>query len=336
MWTVCLLIPVLFLAVYQWYTISLYGYGLFSSTVEYVKKVHNEYIITKWFVQHITGMIFMGGCSMVVLFYFQFLSKRLKMFCCVAFILSGAFIFSSSLFGTYLKDGIFIRASFSMQAGLMITAGFITLWLMIADVWKNRNAESILLLLWISGTFVFTSYLNWTINARSLLPMIPAACILLFRRIEKIEFRSAALPMVCAGLLTLLVCSGDYLLAKSQKTAALEILKKYQDKKTWFQGHWGFQYYIEQKGALALNLRAGYPHIGDIIITAANNTNITALPPSAVDLKEVIFLLQSKSIATMDDTLGAGFYSNTFGNLPFAVGPVSQEPYLVHLMIKQI
>jgi hypothetical protein len=70
------------------------------------------------------------------------------------------------------------------QLALFIACGASVLALAAVDVWKRRDADSLLLALWVLGTFVFTAFLNWTVNARSVLPLNPAAGILLARRLD--------------------------------------------------------------------------------------------------------------------------------------------------------
>jgi hypothetical protein len=69
-------------------------------------------------------------------------------------------------------------AIITIQLVLFIAGGVSTLALAIADYRREREADSLLLLLWVAGTFWFTAYLNWTVNARSILPMVPAVGIL--------------------------------------------------------------------------------------------------------------------------------------------------------------
>ena len=57
-----------------------------------------------------------------------------------------------------------------VQLTLFIAAGFSVLALAVADAWKQKDAGSLLLMLWVAGTFTFTGFLNWAINARSVLP----------------------------------------------------------------------------------------------------------------------------------------------------------------------
>ena len=67
-----------------------------------------------------------------------------------------------------------------MAGGLSVLA------MALVDWWKRRTPESLLLALWVLGTFVFAAFLNWTINARSVLPLIPASGILIARRLDEL------------------------------------------------------------------------------------------------------------------------------------------------------
>ena len=82
------------------------------------------------------------------------------------------------------------------QLALFIAGGLFTVALAVTDYWKSRSPDSLLLGLWVFGTFVFASLLNWTVNARSVLPLIPAAGILIVRRLETsarcVDAKSAA------------------------------------------------------------------------------------------------------------------------------------------------
>src|SRR5437588_3234677 len=73
----------------------------------------------------------------------------------------------------------------SIQLVLFIAGGISVLALAISDYRRERDPDSLFLLLWVVGSFWFTAYLNWTVNVRSVLPMIPAVGILLARRLEK-------------------------------------------------------------------------------------------------------------------------------------------------------
>ena len=114
-----------------------------------------------------------------------------------------------------------------------------------------------LLFIWVFGTFIFYCYLNWTTSARNILPILPAASILVIRRINfylkepQTFFRSQFLwPLLPAVFISFLVAYADASWANSQRSAAQTINQKFADHKSdvMFQGHWGFQYYMESLG----------------------------------------------------------------------------------------
>ena len=53
----------------------------------------------------------------------------------------------------------------------MIVTGASVLWLMCEDMRSARNAEGLLLALWVIRNSFFAVFLNWTINSRSIMPM---------------------------------------------------------------------------------------------------------------------------------------------------------------------
>src|SRR5207244_8679377 len=98
--------------------------------------------------------------------------------------------------------------------------------------------------LWIGGVFVFAAYVNWSINARSILPMTPPACAFAARRLPNLHVR---IGIAFAALVTLVVAVSDYSLAGASRYAAQQIRARTRnsDRTVWFTGHWGFQYYMQ-------------------------------------------------------------------------------------------
>jgi hypothetical protein len=72
-----------------------------------------------------------------------------------------------------------------------------------------------MLMLWVLGTFVFAAFMNWTVNARSILPMTPAIGILIVRRLEyfgmiQTRIRKITLCAISSAALALLVTQADF------------------------------------------------------------------------------------------------------------------------------
>ena len=58
------------------------------------------------------------------------------------------------------------------------------------------------------------------------------------------------------------------------------ICKKYgnENHNIWFQGHWGYQYYMEQYGAHPIDATQRQFKQGDIIADPTTNTNVRIIP----------------------------------------------------------
>jgi hypothetical protein len=204
------------------------------------------------------------------------------------------------------------------------------------DVWRSpRDSRSWLLVLWVAGTLFFTAFGNWTVNGRSLLPLLPALGILLARRWEAGgQMRSKALQFGLAGsvLLALLVAQSDFQLAIAVRRSAQEACAKCAQARgsVWFEGHWGFQYYMDKLGALPVDLNHPKPQAGDILVIPAHNTDIYRPAPEIVARREVLTIRNPSMLATWNAAVGAGFYASVVGPLPFGFGKVPAETVFIY------
>lgn len=161
--------------------------------------------------------------------------------------------------------------------------------------------------------------------------MIPALGILVARRMEQPQpgpqsrgFWRTLWPILPAGAISLLLVKADYNQADVGRTAAKELHAKHQNpgRKIWFQGHWGFQYYMEQFGAAEMDINFPKMAAGEMIILPAldNNNAIYDLPSASLRLIEAREYLPTAHCTTMSISSGAGFYAAIWGPLPFAFG----------------
>src|SRR5262245_39217367 len=182
----------------------------------------------------------------------------------------------------------------------------------------------------VAGTFAFATFVNWTINGRSILPLTIVAGILISRRLERrtgSRNTGPALvwPLVGSAVLSLLVAYADVAFANTARTAAERIYASYGvGRKIWFQGHWGFQYYMQQMGAVPIDVKAFTPMVGDVVVVPGTNTNLYGMP-KAWPVLRTLDIPSSNWLSTMSFELGAGFYADVFGPLPFVVAPVKPE-----------
>jgi hypothetical protein len=69
---------------------------------------------------------------------------------------------------------------------------------------------------------------------------------------------------------------------------------------------------------------------GDVIAVPTMNTNLFPLPPGWTIRRETIDVAPGGWLATMDSRIGAGFYADVFGPLPFVVGPAAMPRFTIY------
>jgi hypothetical protein len=343
-WMWYLLIPVGALLGYELWTHALYGQALISSAADFASaqrtKIHGSRPSML-----LLGLSFTGGCTLSVLTFCPLtLSRRVAgLVAAGGALAASALIFGWVYSGTRVGGEVAVNAVrthwglIGSQLALFIASGLLTLALAITDYWNRRDPDSLLLGLWVIGTFAFVSLINWTVNARSVLPLIPAAGILIARRLESMHenwTRSLILQvagaLMVSGVLSIWVAKADSHLANLARDAARSVQRQTRNDSgiLWFEGHWGFQYYIEKFGALPVDARDFQIRPGDSLVVPENNSQYAGLPQNMLFQKEAVFGLANPSLAsTISWQLGAGFYSSQWGPLPFTFGPAPPENY---------
>jgi hypothetical protein len=111
------------------------------------------------------------------------------------------------------------------------------------------------------------------------------------------------------------------------RTSADEVTEKYGlwQGTLWFQGHWGFQYYMTRTTAKVMDFKALKQKPRDILVLPLKNTNLQPPDPQFSELGDVITVPVSGWLATWDADLGAGFYASSRGPLPFVLGRAKPE-----------
>src|SRR3972149_888412 len=85
-------------------------------------------------------------------------------------------------------------------------------------------------------------------------------------------------------------------------------------------------------GGRAVDWNGARPSPGEWLVVPANNTNTFLMPRGTVSLHRVVEVPSPGVLATMNRSVGAGFYSDVWGPLPFAVGRVPPERYYVFVV----
>jgi 4-amino-4-deoxy-L-arabinose transferase-like glycosyltransferase len=327
-WLGWLALPVIALVAYQLATHALYGHGLLADAGKYATAIHGSSELQSL----LTALTFTGGCLATVTFFAPFLWARREVIIGAVASAAGAGVLFLAV-----KNSTNPGAGEILQILLWAAGGVSVLALAIVDFNRRRDADSLLLACWVLGTFIFTAFFNWIINGRSLLPMTIPAAILVARRLEQlasagVKFSPMALfvPALAGGALAIGVTVADYFLALAPQAVAAAVHSAYGDGKhrLWFQGHWGFQYYMEKDGATALDLQHIQLTQGDYIAMPSGNSNVYPLKEPVTEL-ETFSAPPFGCLTTMDKQTGAGFYASLWGPLPFAFGSVTPQSVTV-------
>ena len=332
-WVVGLLIPLAALGAYQWITLMLYGHALFSAAAGFATSVQGELGFSK-LAGALIALAFTGGGAASALFLAPALWRvRTLVGVTVGTVVLAGTLGCSRLFLHKYSGLATTTAQAEMLAQLIFWSigGVLIFMLAVADIVKNRrDPRSWLLGLWVAGTFCFTAFANWTINGRSLLPLVPAVGILLARRWDaggQTYPRALPVGFAASALLALLVAQSDFQLAVAVRQSAEQAFARYNSGGTtvWFEGHWGFQYYMQELGAKAVDFKHSRQLPGDILLLPQHNTDVSEPSPEIAFRRDTLSIPNPSWLATWQAAVGAGFYSSVVGPLPFGFGRVPPE-----------
>ncbi len=333
-----LLLPGLALIAYGAWNLHLYGRSHVLDAFVYARD-HADLSEANYAGRFLTTLVFTGACAAPIVLIAPLLWSRKQLagwagllVCVTAFL---AFLVRSGAFppGTHNAYPWW----FVLQLGLWTTVGLQILALTTLTLFRQRDSTALLLFLWISGVFVFVWLLNWTVNARTVLPMLPPVAILAARRLaerraEEAPPFGAALrwPLIASAALAVWVAAADYSHAATARRAALDISARNVPGALWFSGHWGFQYYMQAHGAKPLDMTSLKGVLGDAVVVPLNNTNAIEIESGTYVRAVRIEYRPTPGMVTLNYAVGAGFYSSLYGPMPFVIGPGAPLRYEVY------
>ena len=332
-WLWSIAVACVMVGAYDLYTRGLYGFDPLLDMMGYANEP--DIVATPPFLrQSAIGLFFLGGCTLGSILWIPFVWPRraltIVVSCIAVLALGVAYLFAQASWGLDIE----------LQEFLFAAAGIHVLFLAGADCHARRDPESVLLLLWVLGVFVFAAFTNWTANGRSILPVIPALGILIARAVERrgglctrIQLPIVAVGFAIAGV----VAVADAQLAGSARTAARRLSAPLEraGARLYFQGSWGFQRYMELAGVERLKIGESRLRLGDRIVMAGNNSNVYRLPRGYAHLIEVEEVPKSGWIAIMSRLRSAGYHASVWGPLPFSFGDPGPEEYRVFVILKE-
>ncbi len=341
-WLLGLAVPLIMMAGYEWFTTRMYGRGLLSAAAHYAQTYHAGFS-GGWKAKGIIGLAFAGGSLLPLLFFAPWLWQwRTLLAGGVLFFGVWLVIFRTGgnlgLVHPWQNPSLMNYWDFALQVALLTVAGLHLLLLATAELWRRRDIGSTILVLWLVGVLVFATILNWTVSARSFLPVAPAAAILLVRRLEAHRGNSPKAgrmiwPLIPAATIALILAIADFHLANSARTAAQQITAQYKpaDHHVWFEGHGAFQYYMEKLGGQPLDIERSVLQPGDVVALPWIGHGRIPFPIGSVGW---VGHLQYRpgswmNVQNAGERGTAGFYDANAGPVPFALGAVPPQDYYV-------
>ncbi|MCC6580280.1 MAG: glycosyltransferase family 39 protein [Phycisphaeraceae bacterium] len=339
-WTIGLAIPLLALAAWDGWVRDLYGHSMMMHVSGYSLAANGEAASALRSWRMVEGLAFLALGTAVPLTWglCRGTARGLLVAALTVVILTLTMILSPLGAWVHLPTGG-MGVNIAMQWAWLTAAGAGLMVQLVRTAWRQKqDPDTWLLFCWIVGIFTFTTAINWTVNVRSMLPLLPAVMVLLARELERrpaIRFGAQRLGAALAltALMGLAATWSDFRTANADRHAARLIVNNLPPPKhrIVFQGHWGFQWYMQAYGAEPWDLEHLDLQGGDLLVFPTLNTNVTmdGIPPQAIRLVLNVKVAASRWIATMDARRLASFHASVLGCMPMVLGPVPPREYLV-------
>jgi hypothetical protein len=157
-----------------------------------------------------------------------------------------------------------------------------------------------------------------------LLASAPAAALLIVRRAagRRIGVAATASVVVLGAALGVAILRADSAFAEVARTGVrtLAAPQVAAGRTVWYDGHWALHWYAEAAGARRWTPRPPQPAPGDLIISNARRP----FPLDGEAFGGLVHLRRHEDRRpggrVMDAGVGAGFFTNSWGHLPWAWG----------------
>jgi hypothetical protein len=198
------------------------------------------------------------------------------------------------------------------------------------DGWTRRDRVAFALGVWLLLPISIVVYIH--LPAKYLLASAPAAAILIARALESLGGRRArailAVTLVPGLLVGVAILHTDAAFAELGRRAAAEWIapRVAAGERVWFAGHWGFQWYAEKAGGRCLTSTPPYPAEGEHVVSSLRclGREMQMYPRRAL-LERVVD--DTPGGRLMSQTADAGFYSDSWGYLPWGWGDDALDEY---------
>jgi hypothetical protein len=211
----------------------------------------------------------------------------------------------------------------ALPLGICAGLGAAVLWDILDDGWRRQDHLQLALGGWLLLAAPAAFYIHFP--AKYLVASAPAAALLVAR--AALSRTPGAGRVILGGtlaagaLLGVLILQADATFAGLARHASVELIapEVASGRRVWYAGFWGFQWYAEEAGARCLSVLPPHPQPGDRIVSSLRSGgDLVGLHPERRLLQTLA--AEGAGGRIMSRRLGSGFYSQTWGYLPWAWG----------------
>lgn len=324
------------LALWEWFTVATYARSHFFTIAEFENHMN---------LMLLTGALAAIGLAIVPLPLLAF-EQRLplrrsvyRLVIAIAFI--GAALVAYGQFGYLVVPALLFGCAIAIASHVLITCGA-----RLADAIRSFDAGTLVLVAWVFGTIAFQFRLIFT-SVRYMLPLLVPVLFLLARG-QRLS-RRLNVATAAAMLFTLSVAVGDTVVAGTYRSFARSIRERVaSSSRLIFDGHWGFQYYMERLGGTIIDGKKQPDYaVGDLVVIARNPFPSVAEPrlPATLSAEhERVWLTPAWPIRTVECRNAANFYGNGIGPcvfwgtsyLPFSFSMHPSERFDIYAIRKAV
>ncbi len=225
-----------------------------------------------------------------------------------------------------------------IHVGVFTAAGLLVLSATVRALGDLPARDAVLLAAWVVGTLVFTIFVNHYINVRVLVPLLPAVAVVL-----ALQRTGPAVPIASALLgiglsVWLLIADSD--VAEHDANAARAALERASADQAplHYVAFWGLEYHLMKGGATPLAFAeqesfgerpSPLMEPGSLLLVDAYASGAWTPTPQGFTLVERIEEPYTAFATTFDTQAQAGFYWHGIGLLPYRLGRVAPETFLL-------
>jgi hypothetical protein len=202
---------------------------------------------------------------------------------------------------------------------------------------RGSDGGALPLVVWLGSGLVALPYVY--MGAKYLLPGVPAAALVIVLHTARVRQRryplTVALVVALGWISGALIVVGDSTLASSQRAAVNQLIapRIRRGLTVWAGGQWAFLGYAEDAGAKALGNTPPLPGPGDTIVVS--RLDYYGMLDRLPIRRELLHTRTDErcGVFVLNRRLKAGFFSNRFGYLPFAIGCGEVNAYDVYRVL---